>query len=154
MKDQSANRNKRIMIFGLMIVLIIMIGMATLYFMDQDSGPHVSDDDLPAIEAQTSPTDSDAKGREIDKTTGFIVDTGMSETIQNCTPCHSAKMVTQNRMTRDGWLASIRWMQETQNLWPLGDNEPIILDYLAKNYAPANKGRREPLTNIEWYKLK
>ena len=154
MKDKSANRNNRNMIFGLMIVLVIIVGMATLYFMNQDSGPQVSDENGPDIEVTTSPTDSIAGGKEFDKATGFIVDTGMTETIQNCIPCHSAKMVIQNRMTRDGWLASIRWMQETQNLWPLGDNEPIILDYLAKNYAPTNKGRREPLTNIEWYKLK
>lgn len=142
------------MIFGLMTVLVIIIGMATLYFMDQDSGPQVTDEKSVDTEVQTSPADSLVAGKVIDEATGFIVDSGMTQTIQNCTPCHSAKMVIQNRMTRDGWLASIRWMQETQNLWPLGDNEPIILDYLAKNYAPTNKGRREPLTNIEWYKLK
>ena len=139
------------MIFGLMIVLVIIIGMAILYFINQDSAIQVPEEKPLEIEV---PADSITVEKQLDGATGFIIDKGMAETIQNCTPCHSAKMVTQNRMTREGWLASIRWMQETQNLWPLGENEPIILDYLAKNYAPTNKGRREPLTNIEWYKLK
>ena len=152
MKDRAANRNKGNMLFGLMIVLIIIIGMGTLYFIDRDSPPKVSDENPSGIQA--GPADSIAVKKQFDEATGFIVDKGITETIQNCTPCHSAKMVTQNRMTRDGWEASIRWMQKTQNLWPLGDNEPIILDYLAKNYAPTNKGRRENLTNIEWYDLK
>ena len=151
MKDRTASKNKRNMIFGLMIVLVIIIGMAILYFINQDSAIQVPEEKPLEIEV---PADSITVEKQLDGATGFIIDKGMAETIQNCTPCHSAKMVTQNRMTREGWLASIRWMQETQNLWPLGDNEPIILDYLAKNYAPTNKGRREPLTNIEWYKLK
>lgn len=137
-----------------MIVLVIIIGMGTLYFVNRDSVSKVSDENPSGVVTQTAPADSIAVKKQHDEATGFIVDKGMAETIQNCTPCHSAKMVTQNRMTREGWLASIRWMQETQNLWPLGDNEPIILDYLAKNYAPTNKGRRENLTNIEWYDLK
>ena len=151
MKDRTASKNKKNMIFGLMIVLVIIIGMAILYFINQDSAIQVPEEKPLEIEV---PADSITVEKQLDGATGFIIDKGMAETIQNCTPCHSAKMVTQNRMTREGWLASIRWMQETQNLWPLGENEPIILDYLAKNYAPTNKGRREPLTNIEWYKLK
>ena len=44
-------------------------------------------------------------------------------------------------------------MQETQNLWDLGKNEDIIVKYLATYYAPEKKGRRQNLTNIEWYVL-
>lgn len=45
-------------------------------------------------------------------------------------------------------------MQQTQGLWDLGEAEPIILDYLAKHYAPeARASRRQPLTDIEWYSL-
>ncbi|MEM9647190.1 MAG: monoheme cytochrome C [Bacteroidota bacterium] len=85
--------------------------------------------------------------------TGFVEDEGMKVTIQNCTNCHSAKLVTQNRMNREGWEATIRWMQETQNLWDLGNNEELILAYLAKNYAPISKGRRQNLKDVEWYPL-
>lgn len=85
--------------------------------------------------------------------TGLIVDDGFIQVKASCTSCHSANLVTQNRADRKGWEKMIRWMQETQNLWDLGPNEPIILDYLAKNYAPVDKGRRANLSNIEWYAL-
>lgn len=85
--------------------------------------------------------------------TGFVVDDNWQVVVATCTACHSAKLVTQNRADRDGWTKMIRWMQKTQKLWDLGDNEALILDYLAKNYAPQKKGRRARLTNIEWYDL-
>ncbi len=84
---------------------------------------------------------------------GLIVDADWELVLATCTACHSAKLVTQNRADREGWTRMIRWMQETQNLWDLGDNEALILDYLAKNYPPKKKGRRARLTNIEWYDL-
>lgn len=73
----------------------------------------------------------------------------------NCTACHSGKLVAQNRATREGWKQMIRWMQETQGLWDLGKNEPIILDYLAKYYAPQEVGRRAniDMAEVEWYIL-
>lgn len=86
--------------------------------------------------------------------TGFKAGKGLNEVVISCTPCHSAKLVIQNRATKEGWTEIIRWMQATQNLWDLGKNETIITDYLATHYAPENKGRREALTNIEWYDLK
>jgi hypothetical protein len=56
-------------------------------------------------------------------------------------------------MSREGWKATIVWMQETQNLWDLGANEELILNYLSKNYAPTDKGRRQNLEITEWYEL-
>ncbi|MEO0571021.1 MAG: monoheme cytochrome C [Bacteroidota bacterium] len=84
---------------------------------------------------------------------GFVDDIGMVQVTQNCTQCHSAKLVTQNRLNEEGWRATIKWMQETQNLWDLGNNEEVIVAYLAKNYGPQSKGRRQKLTNVEWYAL-
>jgi len=86
--------------------------------------------------------------------TGFVDDVGLMTVVNNCTNCHSSKLVIQNRMNEDRWNATIKWMQETQNLWPLGDNQKIIVDYLVKNYPPIEKGRRASLTNINWYELK
>ncbi|PSW17205.1 hypothetical protein C9I98_19555 [Photobacterium sanctipauli] len=82
---------------------------------------------------------------EKDKITGLVIDKGFEEVRANCTVCHSAKIITQNRMSYDSWLDSIRWMQETQGLWPLSVNEPIILDYLTKHYSPEDTGRRANL---------
>jgi hypothetical protein len=81
----------------------------------------------------------------LDKDTGFVIDTGFELVRANCTACHSAGLVIQNRMNRDTWLDTIRWMQKTQGLWPLGDNENAILDYLAKHYSPTKTGRRKNL---------
>jgi len=97
---------------------------------------------------------NEAKNIGIDKSTGLIIDNGYKVVKQKCLPCHSGKLIIQNRATREGWVNIIRWMQKKQKLEDLGDNEDIILDYLAKNYAPEDKGRRVPLKNIEWYEIK
>jgi len=86
--------------------------------------------------------------------TGFKDAEGLMTVVNNCTNCHSAQLVIQNRMNEERWIATIRWMQETQNLWDLGKNEEIIVNYLVTNYPPKKKGRREILSNIAWYELK
>jgi hypothetical protein len=80
-----------------------------------------------------------------DPTTGLVIAPGYEQVKAQCTTCHSGRLVAQNRADRDGWLQMIRWMQDTQNLWPLGEAEPVILDYLAENYGPLPRGRRAPL---------
>ena len=86
--------------------------------------------------------------------TGFKDGKGLTLVIENCTACHSAKLVTQNRASREGWIGMIRWMQETQNLWDLGEDENEIVEYLATYYAPEQKGRRQNIEITEWYELK
>lgn len=98
-------------------------------------------------------TDFDKIENGIHVATGFVEDDHMQLVIQNCTSCHSAKLVTQNRMSEAGWKATITWMQETQNLWDLGPNEEKIVAYLSKNYAPKNQGRRANISVEEWYEL-
>lgn len=85
--------------------------------------------------------------------TGLIVAEGFETVRAQCTACHSGKLVAQNRATREGWEEMIRWMQKSQGLWPLGENEPVILDYLATNYGPQETGRRANLEEVEWYIL-
>lgn len=85
--------------------------------------------------------------------TGLKDGEGLMTVVAHCTACHSAQLVIQNRMSKERWNATIRWMQETQNLWDLGDSQEVIVDYLVKNYPVYSKGRRENLENIEWYNL-
>ena len=80
-----------------------------------------------------------------DPITGFVIAEYYEIVRAHCTACHSAKLVTQNRMTRENWLATIRWMQKSQGLWPLGDQEPKILDYLESHYSPIAVSRRPPI---------
>lgn len=91
----------------------------------------------------------------LDKATGLVIDKGLDVVTANCTGCHSSKLITQFHTDRGGWLEKIRWMQQKQKLWALGEAEPVILDYLAKNYpATETVNRRAALKGIEWYKLK
>lgn len=85
--------------------------------------------------------------------TGLIDAEGLMVVVSNCTSCHSAKLLTQNRMNAARWNETIKWMQETQGLWDLGGNQEIIVNYLVTNYPLKKKGRRLKLENIEWYEL-
>lgn len=91
----------------------------------------------------------------IDPATGLVAKGDYMMVRAHCTVCHSSKLVLQNRATRDGWERMIRWMQETQKLWDLGENEDRVLDYLATYYAPVEQGRRPPLEIAEsdWYEI-
>ena len=86
-----------------------------------------------------------ASGADVDPKTGLVIAPGFELVSVQCTVCHSARLITQNRADSDGWLTMIRWMQETQGLWPLGDNEDAIVAYLAEHYGAQPSGRRPPL---------
>jgi len=80
---------------------------------------------------------------EIDPATGFKM-TGDWELVRgNCTGCHSAKLITQQRGTSQQWLTMIRWMQKKQNLWHFDPGtEERIIAYLSENYPPDAERRR------------
>lgn len=83
---------------------------------------------------------------ELDAFTG-LKKTGDWELVRNnCVACHSAKLITQQRGTKEQWLAMIRWMQKSQNLWQFDpDTEDRIITYLAENYPPSEQRRRPPI---------
>lgn len=150
MKDKfqkQVSAFSKVLLSFLILILVLFGGL--YYWANRKPKPNIEE-----VPVEDSNENYDKVENGIHVATGFIDDEGMEVTIQNCTACHSAKLVTQNRMSREGWKATITWMQETQNLWDLGANEELILTYLAKNYAPTNKGRRQNLENIEWYELK
>ncbi len=106
------------------------------------------------VEEGAADLDPNAVVNGVHVRTGLVDGPGLTEVVNNCTTCHSAKLVTQNRMGEEQWNATIRWMQETQGLWDLGQNHTVIVNYLITQYPPIKKGRRAPLSNIEWYDLK
>ncbi|MEE4161790.1 MAG: hypothetical protein V2I25_04720 [Woeseiaceae bacterium] len=83
---------------------------------------------------------------ELDAFTG-LKKTGDWELVRNnCVACHSAKLITQQRGTQEQWLAMIRWMQKSQNLWQFDpETETRIITYLAENYPPSEQQRRAPI---------
>ena len=140
----SINKRKR---FGLTVVvgiLILFMGGFFLYFQSKKK-------------PQNIPNDPVVTSNEIEH--GIHVRTGLKEgeglmvVVAHCTACHSAQLIIQNRMNKERWNATIRWMQETQNLWELGAQQEVIVNYLVKNYPVYRKGRRENLQDIEWYEL-
>ena len=131
-------------------LVTLMISLGLLYFRVYDPTFSILNSKSNIVEI----IDEDKIENGIHVRTGFIDDIGLMTVVNNCTNCHSSKLVIQNRMNKARWNATIMWMQETQNLWPLGDNQKIIVDYLVKNYPPIKKGRRENLTNTTWYELK
>ncbi len=98
------------------------------------------------VETETAPEPVAASEPQLDPVTGFKM-TGDWELVRgNCTACHSAKLVTQQRGTAEQWLAMIRWMQKKQNLWQFDpDTEGRIIAYLAENYPPDAAQRRAPI---------
>ena len=130
-------------------VLFVGISIAVIYYLDctEISGPNSELTNVPAGDFNTIENGIHVR-------TGLVEAEGLMTVVNNCTNCHSAQLVTQNRMNKERWRTTIEWMQKTQNLWDLGENEEIIINYLVTNYPPKKKGRREALTNIEWYALK
>lgn len=136
-----------ILVYG----LIAIVGGVLIYVMIDPNFSAFKDDTDTYVAVEE--VDEDLIENGIHVRTGFVDAEGLMTVINNCTNCHSSKLVTQNRMSKERWNATIRWMQETQNLWDLGDNQEIIVDYLVTNYPVEDKGRRTSLSNIEWYDL-
>ena len=160
MKNGSKLKNEFEKVFRMVVVTAIIVAVFSLLLGYLIINPNFFDNEMANPEGsvetilQNDGEDYEKIENGIHVATGFVDAPGMKETIQNCTNCHSSKLVIQNRMTKERWKTTIKWMQETQNLWDLGKNEDIIIDYLVTNYPPKEKGRRENLTNIEWYQLK
>lgn len=135
----------------LLFSLFMIAGSLLIYYIIDPNFSAFKDDTGTYIAVEE--IDEDLIENGIHVRTGLIDAEGLMTVVNNCTNCHSAKLVTQNRMSTERWNATIRWMQETQGLWDLGDNQNIIVNYLVTNYPIQDVGRRANLTNIEWYEL-
>jgi hypothetical protein len=90
-----------------------------------------------------------AQGQEVDERTGLILAPGWPLVMAHCGACHSYRLITAQRGDEAFWLETIRWMQRTQNLWAIPeDQESTIVTYLAANYNETDWGRRPPLSPI------
>jgi hypothetical protein len=138
-----------------LVTLFAFVGIVTclVVYLVIDPGLSLFRSEDPIEYVVVEEVDEDKIENGIHIRTGLIDDEGLMTVVYNCTNCHSAKIVTQNRMNKERWAATIDWMQETQNLGDLGLNEEIIINYLVKNYPPSKKGRRQILASIDWYEL-
>jgi len=136
----------------LFFTLFVVAGGGIVYYMYHPE-KLVFNSKSDSIVAVPIELDEDRIANGIHVRTGLIEADGLMTVVNNCTNCHSSKLVTQNRMNTEAWNTTIKWMQDTQNLWDLGGNQEIIVNYLVTNYPPIAKGRRMILTNIDWYEL-
>ena len=91
--------------------------------------------------------------QNIDPQSGLIIDSGFAVVKKQCSVCHSPQLIIQNKASYQGWLDTLNWMQEKQGMQPLSQQtETLILNYLAKNYAPEQTGRRKSLIIEQWKK--
>ncbi len=157
-KDFISRMGALLSLLGGALFTAFLLGAVTLYFYSFPGQLSQVDHGNTPSEGTTAITKENVEVAQIEggihQPTGFIADQGYKVVVANCTGCHSSQLVIQNRASREGWKNMITWMQATQNLWDLGDQEEQILNYLAKHYAPVDQGRRKPLANIEWYELK
>ncbi len=150
----------RAIIFLSSFAVLMALGLIYFALLGGPFGPQATAPVATARQEAPAPLPSPTADERIEDgihlATGLRVAEGFEVVRANCTGCHSGKLIAQNRATRDGWQEMIRWMQRTQGLWQLGENEAAILDYLAANYAPREIGRRANLDveSIEWYILK
>ena len=136
-----------------LVIMVLLVGGAGWWLWINHKSPVPSADAVATSPQALPQSDEVVDGIHIQN--GLAEGPGYREVLVNCTACHSAQLVTQNRGDRNRWEQIIRWMQETQGLWDLGDNESVILDYLAANYPPEVINRRMNLDQaaIEWFVL-
>ncbi len=80
---------------------------------------------------------------KIDRQSGLKIAPGWQLVNSNCTLCHSAKIITMQHNSRNGWINIIRWMQDKQGLRKFEQKtEGQLLAYLTKNYPPKKRARR------------
>lgn len=153
MKDHKKFWKRERGIYRVLIVicaLVLVVAIGGIYFLDKGEKIEINTDS-----EYTKVPDEDPNNIEngIHVLTGLVAEEGYMEVVTNCTSCHSSELIIQNRLDREGWVAAIRWMQETQNLWDLGEKEEIIINYLVTNYPAVKTGRRGNLKDVEWYEL-
>jgi mono/diheme cytochrome c family protein len=73
---------------------------------------------------------------------------GREEAFYGCTACHGFALVRQQGMSRERWDETIDYMSSRHNMPALdAADRALILDYLAANFPPRQRGRPNPFLN-------
>lgn len=61
---------------------------------------------------------------------------GADETFNNCTACHSERIISQQGLSRKDWAELFEWMVDEQEMEKMEEPDyTLVLDYLSKNYG-------------------
>jgi hypothetical protein len=61
---------------------------------------------------------------------------GQEVVYYTCNACHSIRLVTQQRLSRERWDGLLDWMVEEQGMAePAPEDRELILDYLGTHYS-------------------
>ena len=135
--------------FTVALLMVFILGLLTVQRANGADTDGAETDGADTAAADTYAAETSGTKRKTDAATGLIVAEHWQLVQAHCGACHSYRLVTANRGDRDYWLSTLRWMQRTQNLWPIPfEQEAKLLDYLAANYLSHNEtewGRRPPL---------
>lgn len=76
-----------------------------------------------------------------DQTSALPPGEGRDEVEGLCSACHSIRMVTQQRLSRDRWDELLDWMVAEQGMAELdAETRDRVLDYLATHLSPGGAG--------------
>ena len=68
---------------------------------------------------------------------------GRAEVFGYCTACHNTALIRRSAFTRERWDELMDWMTEKHGMTPLeGELRQTIVDYLAAQYGPRQRGPR------------
>lgn len=66
---------------------------------------------------------------------------GREETFYACVACHNFKLVAAQGLTRERWAETLAMMSQRHAIQPLdGEDEAVVLDYLAAAFGPKAPG--------------
>jgi hypothetical protein len=103
MENQKAFNEQIKAIYRLLMVLFslfVLAGGALVYYANNPSAFNFSSNS-DTVAAVPEEVDEDLIVDGIHVRTGLIDDEGLMVVVNNCTNCHSAKIVTQNRMNEE-----------------------------------------------------
>ena len=132
MSKEEDIRNSIKKVYHLMLTLfgLFFVVAGAILFYTYNPDYFAAEPEIEALVSIPVEVDEDRIENGIHVRTGFIDAEGLMTVVNNCTNCHSSQIIIQNRMNTERWNATIKWMQETQNLWDLGGNQEIIVNYL------------------------
>ena len=150
-KDQARDESVLVKVALLINSIAMLLVLCAFFLIIVVEFPNLFSAEKEMVAVVTEDLDRIENGLDVE--TGFIAEGDYLLVKRTCISCHSSKLVLQNRATKEGWQDMITWMQATQKLWDLGENEEKIIHYLATYYGPEAKGRRAPLEVDEWYEI-